>query len=85
MNAWIVGGIITLCILVPILFGYFLLEIRRRQQRRIWTCVRYMGGGRLITPREMTDEEAQKWLTDMKVEVMHIDHEYSFIFYRPQE
>lgn len=55
------------------------------QDRHIWRCVRYQGGGVLVTPKAMTLAEATDWLGKCaNVEVAHVDTNYGFIFYRPR-
>jgi hypothetical protein len=53
--------------------------------RRIWRCVRYQGGGVLVSPRRMSLEEVTQWLAESaNVEVAHVDENYGFVFYRPR-
>lgn len=56
-----------------------------RQEKRIWRCIRYQGGGSLVSPGEMTLVEVTRWLAqDCNAEVAHVDNEHGFIFYRPR-
>lgn len=76
----IIGGILVAGFLVGIYYWYW-----PRADRRIWKCVRYQGGGSVVTPRSMTIEEATRWLgRDNNGEVMHVDRDRGFIFYRPR-
>lgn len=70
-------------------FGIFLLTAvglwvtRTRAPKRIWKCVRHSGGGTLCTPRQMTEERAVTWIAQNHGEVIYIDVDNGFIFYRP--
>lgn len=56
-----------------------------REEKRIWRCFRYQGGGGLVSPGEMTLKEATRWLGhDCNAEVAHVDYDNAFIFYRPR-
>ena len=47
----------------------------------IWELCRYQGGGRVYTPRPMTEEQAVLYAGSLGA-VMHIDPEHHKIFYR---
>jgi len=84
MWAWadFVGTIIILCVLWLIWWYHFR---EGREPRKIWTCVRWHGGGRLITPRPMTVSEAAQWIgQSVNAEVGHVDEPNAHIFYRPR-
>lgn len=51
----------------------------------IWRCYRYGGGGTLLTPKAMTEDQATAWLVRViQGEVAYIDRDHHMIFYRPR-
>lgn len=56
---------------------------RKRNHKCLWRCYKEGGGGKLITPKPMTQATAVAWLGRvLNVEVTHVDFEYRMIFYR---
>lgn len=49
--------------------------------RHPWRAIRYQGGGTLTSPKDMTEQEAVDWVSKIG-EIMFIDREHGFIFYR---
>lgn len=49
--------------------------------RHPWRAVRFGGGGTLSSPEDMTEQEAVDWISKFG-EIMYIDREHGFIFYR---
>ena len=57
-----------------------------RPERHYWRVFRFHGGGVLMTPKPMTEQEAVDWTASaIKGEVAYVDRECGFIFYRPKE
>lgn len=52
--------------------------------KRVWTCIRFFGGGKMDTPYPMTELVATVWLAKMNGEVAYIDRENGYIFYKPR-
>lgn len=51
----------------------------------MWKAIRQGGGGMITTPYEMREWEAMAWVSDViKGEIMFVDRECGFIFYRPK-
>lgn len=75
------------CVIVGLIFSG-IEYIRRREKRidaeptRIWELCRYQGGGKVYTPRAMTEEEATEYAAALG-SILWIDREHGFIFYRP--
>jgi hypothetical protein len=56
---------------------------RERRRKIIWRCVSYYGGSKLVTPRPMTCEQAQKWLARAaNASVAYVDHETGHMFFK---
>lgn len=74
----LVAGVLIFCIVF----------VARREKRldaeptRIWQLCRYQGGGKVYTPRAMTEEEATEYAAALG-SILWIDREHGFIFYRP--
>lgn len=69
-------------IILAILTSIWVFHFKRQANRRIWTCIRYQGGGTFDTPRAMTLVEAHNWLAKSLYEIAYVDHDHGFIFYR---
>lgn len=80
---WWIIETATGLVIFAILVGMW-IHLHPRPERRVWKCVRFHGGGMLITPREMSMEEVGDWLGRLNSEVSHVDHVYGFVFYRPR-
>jgi hypothetical protein len=50
--------------------------------RHPWRAIRFQGGGTILSPRDMTEQEAVDWVSNSMGEVAFIDRECGFIFYR---
>lgn len=73
------------CAILVIIGVIWWTQFRRDRNRRIWRCVRWQGGGSLVSPRPMTQEEVTLWLArHANAEVGHVDTDHGFIFYRPR-
>lgn len=49
-----------------------------------WSCIRKEGGGTVLTPYPMTEENAIQFVSQNLGMVMYVDRDYHFIFYRPR-
>ena len=57
-------------------------EAKRRNHKCVWRVYRDGGGGKLITPREMTETRACEWVRAATGgEILHVDFEHRMIFY----
>lgn len=55
----------------------------RRNHKCLWRCYRDGGGGKLITPKPMTEDAAVAWVGRVaNAEVFHVDFDSRMIFYR---
>lgn len=81
---WIIETVSGLVVLA-ILLGLWMFHHPGPPERRIWKCIRFHGGGQLVSPRKMSIEEVTQWLAhENNCEIAHIDYECSFIFYKPR-
>jgi hypothetical protein len=74
------GGLILVAIVMWFAYRSYL----SRPYRRLWMCVRFHGGGRVMTPKPMSVDEVTEWLGRIHGEVSHVDQENGFVFYRPR-
>ena len=55
---------------------------RRRNHKCLWRVYRDGGGGKLVTPKAMTQERAVAWvIAATGGEILHVDFEHRMIFY----
>lgn len=77
------------CIALLCLVGILLWDLIsnwdiKRLPKRDWKFVRYAGGGNLQSPYPMTEIKAIQFIAKNNCEVMHVDREKAFIFYKPR-
>lgn len=64
----------------------FLRRLFLKAPRHRWRAIRAHGGGAVTSPEDMNEKEATIWVAYiMNGEILYIDPECGFIFYRPKE
>lgn len=75
----IIVSALTVLILVAL---WPIREEKPTEEKHIWKCTAYYGGGSMVTPTEMTELEAVKWIASNNCIVGHVDRLNHFIFYK---
>jgi hypothetical protein len=69
-----------------VFWHYYRAARAKRNHKCLWRCYRDGGGGALITPKPMTQENAVAWVGHVvSAEVFHVDFEHRMIFYRSKQ